>query len=93
LIKELVLGYNIPVIKIDNGVDIEKFYFTSKINRPLKICTLGNLIPRKRVLDLVVNNPDLKIDIGGKGKEFRVIELAIKSLHSKFFSFSSNIYF
>jgi len=41
------------------------------------------LIPRKRIFDLIVNNPDLEINIGGKGIEQTTLEITIISLNLK----------
>lgn len=78
-----VLGGNIPVVVVPNGIDTNIFKFESKVNFPLKICTLGLLIPRKRVFDLIVNNPELKINIGGKGSEKITLEKIIKKFKIK----------
>jgi phosphatidylinositol glycan class A protein len=78
-----VLGGNIPVVVVPNGIDTNIFKFESKVNSPLKICTLGLLIPRKRVFDLIVNNPELKINIGGKGSEKITLEKIIKKFKIK----------
>jgi len=76
IVKELVRD-EVPVYVVPNGVDIKKFSYNPHIHSPLKICTVSNLIPRKRIFDLLVNNPDLKIDIGGEGEERRTLEGAI----------------
>ena len=73
----------VPINVIRNAVDIEKFNFNEKINAPLKICTLSNLIPRKRIFDLIVNNPELEINIGGKGIEQITLERTISRLNLK----------
>ena len=78
-----VLGDNIPVVVIPNGIDTNIFKFDSKVNHPLKTCTLGLLIPRKRVFDLIVNNPELNINIGGKGIEKITLETIIKKFKIK----------
>ena len=67
--KDLIdeyFNYEVPVTVIPNAIDTEKFSFNEKINDPLKICTLSMLVPRKRLFDLIVNNPELGINIGGK---------------------------
>jgi len=74
---EKAIGKSAPIHVIRNGVDIEKFSFSKTIHRPLRICSLSNLIPRKRVFDLIVNNPSLALDLGGDGISRRVIEDAI----------------
>jgi len=84
--KELIeeyLNHEVPINVIPNAIDIEKFSFNEKINTPLKICTLSNLIPRKRIFDLIVNNPELEINIGGKGIEQITLERTIKRLNLK----------
>lgn len=78
-----VLGDNIPVVVVPNGIDTNIFKFESEVNHPLKICTLGLLIPRKRVFDLIVNNPGLNINIGGKGIEKITLEKIIKKFKIK----------
>lgn len=82
VVSELV-GDKVPIHVVPNGVDIEKFSYNPHIHRPLKICAVSNLIPRKRIFDLIVNNPDLKIDIGGKGEERRTLEDAINRFNSE----------
>lgn len=73
----------VKVVTIQNGLNLNDFPFNPKINRPLKICTLSNLIHRKRIFDLIVNNPHLKIDIGGDGKEKYSLQHIIKRFNSK----------
>jgi len=82
LVEELVKDV-VPVYVVPNGVDIDRFSYNPYIHRPLKICTVSNLIPRKRIFDLIVNNPDLNIDIGGKGEEKRILEEAIRRFNLK----------
>lgn len=80
---------NIPICVVPNGIDTTKYSFNPRINRPLKLCTLSNLIPRKRIFDLIVNNPDLAINIGGDGIERMILENAIDrfSLKAKLHGF------
>ena len=82
LVEELVKDV-VPVYVVPNGVDTKRFYYNPRIHRPLRICTVGNLIPRKRFFDLIVNNPDLEIDIGGKGEERLILEEAIRRFKLK----------
>jgi len=74
---------------VPNGVDTEKFGFNPHIHNPLRICTVSNLVPRKRIFDLIVNNPELEIDIGGEGEEKRILQDAIKrfDLKAKLYGF------
>ena len=84
--RELIEEYlddEVPVNVIPNAIDTKKFSFNEKINAPLKICTLSTLIPRKRIFDLIVNNPELEIDIGGKGIEQIILERTIRRLNLK----------
>ena len=76
-------NYEVPVTVIPNAIDTEKFSFNEKINDPLKICTLSMLVPRKRLFDLIVNNPELGINIGGKGIEKITLERAVRRLNLK----------
>lgn len=78
-----LIGDKTKIHVIYNGVDPEKFSFNPKINRPLKICSLGNLNSRKRTFDLIVNNPQLKLDIGGQGEGKRILEQTIKKFTLK----------
>jgi len=77
------LNNEVPINVIPNAIDIEKFSFNEKINTPLKICTLSNLIPRKRIFDLIINNPGLEINIGGKGIEQITLKRTIRRLSLK----------
>jgi len=77
IVKEIV-GNEVPIYVLPNGVDTEKFSFNPNVHNPLTLCTVSNLVPRKRIFDLIVNNPDLKIDIGGEGEEKRILQDAIK---------------
>ena len=82
LVREVV-GENIPIYVVPNGVDTKRFSYNPHIHTPLKICTVSNLVPRKRIFDLIVNNPDLEIDIGGVGVERRILEDAIERFNLK----------
>ncbi|TET26250.1 MAG: glycosyltransferase [Candidatus Bathyarchaeum sp.] len=82
IVRELV-GDKVPIHVVPNGVDTEKFSYNPHVHRPLKICTVSNLTHRKRIFDLIVNNPDSKIDIGGKGEERRILEDAINRFNLK----------
>jgi len=88
IVKEIV-GDEVPIYVVPNGVDTEKFSFNPHIHNPLRICTVSNLVPRKRIFDLIVNNPELEIDIGGEGEEKRILEDAIKrfDLKAKLYGF------
>ena len=81
--KELIDEYfngEVPVHVIPNAIDTKKFTFNENINTPLRICTVSNLIPRKRIFDLIINNPELEINIGGKGIEQIILERIIRRL-------------
>ncbi|MFB0522644.1 MAG: glycosyltransferase family 4 protein [Candidatus Bathyarchaeia archaeon] len=82
IVEEILLD-EVPVYVVPNGVDTERFRFSQHINTPLKICTVSNLVPRKRIFDLIVNNPSLEINIGGKGEEKLVLEDAIRRFNLK----------
>lgn len=82
IVKEIV-GDKIQVYVVPNGVDTEFFSYNPHIHTPLRICTLSYLTPRKRIFDLIVNNPDLEINIGGEGGEKRILEDAIKRFNLK----------
>lgn len=82
IVKEIV-GDKVPVYVVPNGVDTEKFNYNQQIHTPLRICTVSNLVPRKRILDLIVNYPDFRIDIGGEGEEKRILEDAVKRFNLK----------
>lgn len=77
------LGINVPIHVVYNGIDTNLFSYNEKVNNPLRMCTLGNLVYRKRVFDLIINNPDLDIDVGGEGVERRVLEDAIERFNLK----------
>lgn len=86
VVRDLV-GDKVPIYVVPNGVHTEKFSYNPHVHRPLKICTVSYLTPRKRIIDLIVNNPDLKIDIGGEGEERRTLEDAINR-----FDLKANLY-
>lgn len=84
--KELIEEYfkgDVPVTVIPNAIDTSKFSFSEKTNTPLKLCTLSSLTPRKRVFDLITNNPKLEINIGGRGIEQTILERTISRLNLK----------
>lgn len=78
-----IIGDSVPIYVVPNGVDMEKFSFNAHIHDPLKVCTVSNLTPRKRIFDLIINNPELEIDIGGSGAEHRTLEYAIRKFKLK----------
>lgn len=82
IVNEIING-QVPIYVIPNSIDTAKFSFNMKTNYPLKICTLGNLTHRKRVFDLIVNNPDIEINIGGIGPEIKILKDSIKRFNSK----------
>jgi len=82
-LTEEIVGDDVPVCVISNSTDTEQFSFSSKIHTPLKICTLSYLVPRKRIFDLIVSNPDLEIHVGGVGKEKRILEDVIGRFNLK----------
>jgi glycosyltransferase involved in cell wall biosynthesis len=81
--KISILDISVPIHVIYNGVDTEVFSYKEKLNTPYRLCTLGNLDYRKRVFDLIINNPDLQIDVGGDGIERRVLEDVIERFNLK----------
>ena len=82
LVKEIV-GDKVPVYVVPNGVDTEKFSYNPRVHSPLRMCTVSNLVPRKRIFDLIASNPDLQIDIGGTGEETRILEDAKRRFNLK----------
>jgi len=78
-----IINSQVPIYVIPNSIDTDKFSFNMKTNYPLKICTLGNLTHRKRIFDLIVNNPDIEINIGGIGPEIKILKDVIKRFNSK----------
>jgi len=82
-IVEEKINKKVKVVTIQNGLNIEDFPLKPNINRPLKICTLSNLTHRKRIFDLIINNPHIEIDIGGDGEEKYILQDAIQKFNSK----------
>lgn len=78
-----IIGNSVPVYVVPNGVDTQEFSYNASIHDPLKVCAVSNLTPRKRIFDLIINNPELEIDIGGTGAEHRTLEYAIQKFKLK----------
>lgn len=77
-----IIGDSIPIYVVPNGVDTQKFTYNPYVHRPLKICSVSYLSPKKRLFDLIVNDPELKMDIGGIGLEHRTLAYAIRKFKS-----------